>query len=151
MTIPTHSPASAPLVSGGRRCEWSGADADDVEAIEAPTVDRFGRDAGRKVYWVRPQHRAAFLAWNAVFVRWSRWFLPLSAACIVIMVAASALAALRGLGAGLMMLALLIFTMPYATPETVDMLGIRRSMLVVRAMAIAMAVAGILFIALPVR
>jgi len=151
MTIPSHDLASTPLSRGVRRCAWSGADADDVEAIEAPAVDRFGRDDGRKVYWVRPRYRPAFLSWNAVVVRWGRWYLPMVAVCIAIMVAAAALAGLPGLGGGVLLLGLLFVIMPSATPETVDMLGIRNSMLVVRAMAIAMVVGGILLIALPAR
>ena len=147
----TATPPDTEVSSRRGRCAWSGADADDLEPVEADAVDRFGRPAGRRVFWVRPRHRDAFLAFNAYVFRWARWFLPSVTLCVGIMIAASAMAGQVGLGFGLLVLGTLMLFLPFATPETVEMLGVRKSVVMTRGMAVLMILAGLLFITVPGR
>ena len=141
--------ATAPPSPRERRCVWSGVETDDLEAVEAPTVDRLGRPVGRRVYWVRPRDRAAFLSFNSLLVRWGRWFLPALVLVTAIMVVATAFAGQAGLGAGLLVLGLFLFCLPLATPETVEMLGIHASVLLARGLALGLFCAGAFLLVLP--
>ena len=140
---------SAPSTRG--TCAWAGVAADDLEPVELETVDRFGRRAGPRVFWVRPRHRDAFLAHGARVRRWGRWLLPFLVVGVALMVAGAAFAGPIGLGFGLGLLGILFVALPFATPETVEMLGVRKSVAVVRGMGVAMAVAGVLLILAPIR
>lgn len=128
---------------GQRRCVWCGRESEALESLELPTLDRWGRPTGAKRFPVDPQHREALLAFSAFTARYGPRFLPALGVWLVAMVVASWISGIAGAGVGLMLLGLLMFALPFATPETVAMVGIRASVVLVRCMAAAIALMGV--------
>ena len=127
---------------GQRRCIWCGRESDALETVELPTLDRWGHPAGVRRFPVDPQHRQALLAFSAFSTRYAPRFLPALGLWLLATVVASWFRGIAGGGLGLMLLGPLMFALPFATPETVAALGIRRSLVLVRCMAAAIALMG---------
>lgn len=98
-------------------------------------MDRWGRPTGVRRFPVDPRHRQALFAFSAFSARYGPRFLPALGLWLVATVVASYVRGIAGAGLGLVLLALLMFALPFATPETVAMLGIRTSVVLMRCLA----------------
>jgi hypothetical protein len=127
---------------GQRRCVWCGRESDVLESVELPTMDRWGRPAGVRRFPVDPRHRQALLAFSEFSTRYGPRFIRVLGLWLVATVVASWFRGIAGAGLGLMLLGLVMFALPFATPETVAALGIRGSVLLVRCVAVAIALIG---------
>jgi len=140
----TPSTVVADLARSVKRCAWSGAAGADLEQVEVETVDRWGRPRGPRAFWVQPQHRAALVAHGRFAARYARWFLPAVVVSLALMVLATQLAGTPGLALGLALFGTLLVALPFATPETVWMLGVRKSVLLARGIGVVMALVGVI-------
>lgn len=135
------------------RCTWSGERSNRVVPISIPGTDRFGRPAEDRSVHVLPEHADQLRAFAALVQRKGRLFLG----SIVALVLAALGAALLG-SAGLLSdrtstavaglsvagLGILLVFLPFATPETVAWLGVRRSVRLARILGAVALLLGLL-------
>jgi len=105
-------------------------------------MDRWGRPAGMRRFPVDPRHRKALFAFSAFSTHYGPRFLPALGLWLVATVVAAWVRGIAGAGLGLVVLGLLMFVLPFATPETVAALGIRTSLVLVRCLATMTALVG---------
>ena len=127
------------------KCAWTGKRSSRAVKITVDGVDRIGRPAPPEVLHVLPEHEQDLRAFAGRARRFGSTFLVAVLALTLGMVAAAVLG-----GAGVwstrvtavvvgMLVSLqgfLFVAMPFATPETVQMMGIRRAMLLVRVLGL---------------
>jgi len=99
---------------------------------------------------VHAAHEASLVAWHARATRDVQRFVMTMVFTPLVLLAALGLAALIGrwatwlvLGLALMALAAFMWTHPYATPLTVRLVGVRRSVTLVRAASVLVAIGGV--------
>jgi hypothetical protein len=104
---------------------------------------------GRRDVVVHPEHEAALAAWHARAAADGQRFVTTVAFTPLALLAAVGIAALVSrastfvvLGLALIALSAFIWTHPYATPLTVRLLGVRRSITLVRVLAAVVAAGG---------
>lgn len=138
-----------------QRSAWTGRRMAGLVSVRLPVVDRIGRPAGEKEFWVEPRHEAELRRWVEYVNRNGRRFLALILGETVLGLAGAFLqpnwqrafwlvvACMVGLGAT-------IFVYPFATPETNRMLGMRRARSLARASGVlVLAMAAFLATQLP--
>ena len=134
------------------RCAWTGQRSDRAVEITVPGTDRFGRPAEPDAHTVLPEHEADLRAFADLAQRAGRPFLLAILALTVGIVAVALLgtfgvlsdaASAWGAGLGCMGMGLLMIALPFATPEAVAALGVRRSMLLARVSGVVVAGVGL--------
>ncbi|MDX1503770.1 MAG: hypothetical protein R3325_15530 [Thermoanaerobaculia bacterium] len=138
-----------------RRCIWSHVLDERVREVRVVVRDRFGRNPGERSFWVLPEHEAEFRDFCEHGLRYGPRFFGLLVLSLVVLLAGAALAVtgstrlgLTLAGGSMVFQGLLIWRYPFSTPETVQMLGVARSIRVVRALGIVNIVMGFLVMAL---
>jgi hypothetical protein len=126
------------------RCLWCNGASGELRTVTLMQ----GREALRVA--VHPEHEEALLRWYARVVADSPSFVTIMAFAPLFLLPAIGLAALVSrraviptLAVTLVVLAAFVWTHPYATPQTVRLLGVRRSITVVRAIAILVGLVAI--------
>ncbi|NBC84695.1 MAG: hypothetical protein GVY25_00705 [Bacteroidetes bacterium] len=121
------------------RCIWSHETSDDVMEITVNVPDRLGRNPKPETLTVLPQYEEEVRAYADEVSRHGTRMLILTLGLSVLLVLASVLPA-AGWGrltlpvAGLLTAAIggVLIRYPFATPETIKMMGMRRARTVVR-------------------
>ncbi len=129
------------------RCVWCNQPDGEMRSVTVRLAE--GRE--RRTVTVHAAHEASFLAWHARVVRHTRRFVTTIAFAPLVLLAVLGVAGLAGrpavalvLGLALSALALYMWTHPYATPQTVRLVGVRRSIALARAAALLLGVVGLL-------
>jgi len=129
------------------RCIWCNQPDGEMRTVTVPLAE--GRQ--RRTVTVHAAHEAPFLAWHARLVSDTPRFVTTIAFTPLVLLAALGLAALVGrpaialvLGLALTALAVFMWVYPYATPQTVRLVGVRRSIALARAGALLLGVVGLL-------
>lgn len=134
------------------RCIWTGERTDEVVAVTARMRTRFGTDPHEATFYVQPRHEAALRAYLDRFARFGGWFMAGLAAYAAVAVLVSVLAVLgvlpepagvTTLGVLTVALGVALHRLPFATPETVAMFGLRRSVRLARAGGVLVAASGL--------
>lgn len=137
------------------RCLWCGSREGPTERLGARVPDRLALHLVRVELRVHPRHRSELRRYLARYRRWSGLFvggvvtllaLPLVAATVVHLVvpepAVRELWLRRTIGPLVAAFGLLFVWLPFATPLTTRLLGVRRSTMLVRATGAAMVAFG---------
>lgn len=114
------------------RCIWSGEYTDELIPVEVESVSRFGKRMGRKIYFVQPEYKERLQSFCSFASRYSRWSLLILLLSILFFIYTSINYDLRGGGIGFASIGVVTYIFPFATPETIYWLGIRKSIKVVR-------------------
>lgn len=122
-----------------RRCIWS----HQHDPGTRPIVIKPGKGYVEETHWVCPAHEEQFRRFHASVMRRGYTFLALLGLIVVaswglVLFQSAVGVALLLLGIGAVMLAF-----PFATPQTVQMLGVRRSVRLVRILGVGMVGAGV--------
>lgn len=134
------------------RCIWCNRDDDTVREAKVALIDRWGRNAAERPFAVHPEHEEEFRRFAAHANRNGRLFLFGMAALVAFMVAVGPIVHALGLesrmvivgtGGALVLMGLLTFVFPFATPETTAGTGIALSITIARTGAIVMAALGL--------
>ncbi len=135
------------------RCFWTGIRDSNVIEIEIPALDRFGRSEGTTTAYVLPEHERELRAFVDRVRRQGGLFLR-TMAVLVLMLLASVIMAIvgvspsglmtRAIGSVVVLIGVTIILFPFATPETISVFGVRRSIVVARYAGIAIAAVGAL-------
>lgn len=119
------------------RCAWSKRRDRDTREI----VLSSGNRSGPEQRWaVCPAHEEQFRRYYAELERSGGLFLALLGIFVIGLILFSILESEAGVGASVVFLGLVMFRLPFATPQTVQMLGVGPSMWVVRALAVILVV-----------
>lgn len=118
------------------RCAWT-------NRRDAGTREVVLEEAGGEPCFVCPRHEALVRAYHARVRRLRGVFLGVLAAVVVGLVLASVLESAVGAGAVLIAGGIGIFLLPFATPETVRMHGIRASIRTARALSLLVILLGV--------
>lgn len=110
-----------------KRCIWSNEKGEHLKEITVTTLSPFATRTREETVFVSPEHEREFRRFNAYELRYGRLFVGIILAGTVLL-AAFALGG-SSLGAGLTMIAIGVVTLlfPFATPQTVRIHGLRRS------------------------
>jgi hypothetical protein len=126
------------------RCVWCNRADGELRTVTLAQ----GRE--RRAVTVHPAHEASLVAWHARATNDTQRFVTTIAFTPLVLLGALGLAALVGRGAtflvlGLALIALAAFMWahPYATPLTVRLVGVQRSIFLVRAATALLAAGGI--------
>jgi hypothetical protein len=133
------------------RSAWTGQPGDRLVEVRVPSMTRWGTPRGEQVLLVEPEHEAELRGFLKYAVRFGRTALVSYLACSVVAVVGAVIGAYSPVGRWLIigsLLALggLLFGFPFATPETVATVGVRRSRQLARgagALLIALALAAV--------
>jgi hypothetical protein len=127
------------------RCVWCNRTDGEMRTV---TVLAEGRE--RRTVTVHAAHEAPFLAWHARVASDTPRFVMTIAFTPLVLLVAVGVAALVGrpavalvLGLAATALAVVMWTHPYATPQTVRLVGVRRSIALARAGALLMGLVGL--------
>ncbi len=133
-------------------CLWTGKRDDRAIAVEIPGTNRWGKPEGNETAHVLPEHADELRAYaeqaqrhGASFLFWvlglSALTLPLSV--LAVMEAVPESVTLLLMGTVVVAMAVPIYVYPFATPETIAMLGVRRSIHIVHVCSWIMGMTGI--------
>lgn len=132
------------------RCIWSGAEGGGrLKKVTVPTVDRLGQPARMQSFLVLPEHEASFRAYSDRVVRLGRTFLVGIFSLLGLTILLSLTGYLWATGIGVTLLGAWILWLPFATPETVRLVGVEKSMLVARAAGVLTALIGVAMVFAP--
>lgn len=135
-----------------KRCIWTGERSDDLVPVSVTTLNRFGTRPREETFYVQPQYEAAFRDFQADFVRHAGTFLKglVLFMLAVLLTSALMLAGLLGEDLGLVLMGVVtaalgagVYRFPFATPETVAMFGLRRSIRFARAAGVLTVITGV--------
>jgi hypothetical protein len=125
------------------RCLWCNQSDGELRTVTL----REGRE--RRDVTVHPEHEAALVAWHARVASDTQRFVTTLVFTPLVLLAAVGLAALVSrastfvvLGLALIALSAFMWAHPYATPQTVRLVGVRRSITLVRAATAVLAAGG---------
>lgn len=125
------------------RCIWCNGGEGELRSVTLHEARE------RREVPVHPEHEASLLAWHARVTRDTQRFVTVVAFTPLALLAFVGLAALVNpasifvaLGLSLIALATFLWAHPYATPQTVRLLGVRRSIVLARGLTAMLAVGG---------
>lgn len=126
------------------RCLWSNRTGEGLKEITLPTMDRFAIRMREERVYVLPEHEAELRRFNDYANRWGRLFLGLmllgTLGILVFALDDNDL----GIGLSIVLLGVLGVVFPFATPETVQALGVRSAVRTTRILSAGVTVLGVL-------
>ncbi len=131
-------------MSDPRRCVWSGEVSSRLKPVELEVLGWMR--SHRKTFWVSPEHEAALRGFVAFRNRFVRVFGALLLVEALIVIAGIAAREVWVSCAGIIAIGFTVVAFPFATPQTIKQLGMRRARNVARAggfVAIALGVASL--------
>jgi hypothetical protein len=139
----------------GRRCIWCNGSEGVVVERSAAIVDRFGTNATPQAFWTHAEHEVPMRDFVASANANARTVVIGIAVALLAILLGSVAVALAGeggrllgiaAGVGTMAIGALLVRWPFATPETVSLLGVRRSMTMVRVLAMGVVILGVVMV-----
>lgn len=131
------------MCAGSQICAWTNRKANDTVPVTYQTVDWSGRSMGAATARVLPKYVAHFRTFVEYRARYLGAFNVVAALLSATLVLAACLS-LSGLFAGgLLGLSMLCWLLPFATPATVELHGVARSIRIARAGALLLALIGL--------
>jgi len=134
-----------------KSCTWCGKSEAPLKTITVETTNRFGTSTREETMTVHPEHEAELRAFAEQARRYGGRFLllsllfglfiPMSGVFAGIIWTSDALIA-GIVGLSIIVLGVVMYVYPFATPETVQMLGVRTSKQVVRGLSVVTAGLG---------
>lgn len=115
-----------------KKSAWTGKASAGLIKLRLPTVDRIGRHAGEQVFLVEPKHEAELRQWVEFANRNGKRFLGL----MIALSAASLLGSFLGVvwpggylivAASLALMGVVTLRYPFTTPETVQLMGMKKA------------------------
>jgi hypothetical protein len=125
------------------RSIWTGDNTADLVEVEVPVVNHWGWPAGKATFRVEPGQREEFLEFSRFLAQRGRWFLPALLACVAVAVVAAVLDSQILAASAVGLIGLTILVLPFATPQTVAMIGWQKSILLARGLGLAVMILGI--------
>ncbi|MNL14750.1 hypothetical protein D3C87_1357070 [compost metagenome] len=121
----------------GNRSIWSGRYSDSLIKVST------GVQSQEKDLFVEPEYKEELSAYLVFADKWKHVFLGLvlSSSCVIAILAL--VAPVWTIGACLVLLAVFLIVLPLPTPQTIQLLGVRKSILLIRAIAVLVAGIGI--------
>ncbi len=123
-------------------CMWTGRHSDEVKEVRLETLDRWGIHTREETFTVLPEHEEELRRFVAYQRRYGRVFLGL---VILSIVAALVVRSPLWMGVLMMGLGVVTYAFPFATPETVRMIGMRASIRSVRYISIVPVLLGLFY------
>jgi hypothetical protein len=132
-------PGRAGAPAAARRCIWSNQRDADTREISLQPPGRYAAET----YWVCPAHEAELRAFHARLHRDKYRFLGGIALVVVAAIVAGLLDSERLGGVAMVGLGLFMLAYPFATPQTVQMMGVRASLRLVRVLTVPVVAIGL--------
>ena len=138
------------------RCIWCNRSDESVREVTLPMIDRWGGNPAERAFPVHPEHDDAFRRFAELANRNGRRFVLGIAAVSVAMLLVPMAVTESGGGSGPVrlvvvggtaLIGVMALRWPFATPETVGMMGIERSVRLVRVAGGAFVLLGLLIAA----
>jgi hypothetical protein len=123
------------------RCIWSNRQGDDLVGIRLPKTDALGRVVGERTAFVQQIHEQRARAFVEKAVRHGRLFLALILLGVMGLLGFGAAGWTVLAGASIVGMGITVLFLPFVTPQTMEMFGIRTSIVLAR-------VAGLLLVAM---
>lgn len=140
-----------------KKCIWSGRKSENLKRVRLKSLDRFTTPI-EKTFYVLPEHEQELRKFNDRFVNYSRnclyGIIGLTLLTVAVSLAFAAFSIskkLLAIAIGLILFAMgtLIIVFPFATPETVQWLGIRKSKITVRILGLSTVALGMTIAFIP--
>lgn len=137
--------------SKNQKCIWSGKRSPKVKPVTLDTLDRFAQPAQKTVY-VLPEYEDELQQFNETFVHQGKTFLflILTISLLTVIVPLGLLfisgnenLVLAAVGILVSLLGMLVIIFPFTTPETIHWLGIKKSIILMRALGVLTILIGI--------
>ena len=134
------------------RCIWCHRADGSVREVTLPMIDRWGGNPIPRPFPVHAEHEDALRRFAALANRNGRRFIlgtvGVAVAMLLVPIGAVAFGLAPSLGriatgSGTTLLGVMIVVWPFATPETVGMMGIERSVRLVRVVGVVFTLAGL--------
>ncbi len=132
-------------------CLWTGTRNERAVAIVLPSTDRFGAPNGTQTVHVLPEHIDELREFAVLTQRYARSFLIWILGLSLLLIPLAILAGMGAVSESLLLLCVgvitiatgaLVYALPFATPETVGMFGVRRSIRILRILGVVLIVIG---------
>jgi hypothetical protein len=140
------------------RCVWCNRADGELVDLTVESRNRVARNPLPRTFRVHDEHRQNFVEFNRKVQRYGPIFLwgiggfvTLTAVLQVLIFAFSPALGAAGVGAALVLLGGMLIALPFATPETVAMVGARASIKMVRAGGAVVVVFGLFILGLSLR
>ncbi len=114
---------------------WTGRESNGLIAI--------GKTENDETIFVEPEHRVDLESHLRLSNKWKKTFLIFTISWNALLVALALTAQRSAIGIALIVLSIFLFTLPFATPQTTQFLGIQKSRLLVRGIAAVIAGIGV--------
>lgn len=133
------------------RCIWTNRQSERVKEVKLLTMDRLGRNPREKSFYVLPGYEQKLIGFNDFLIRYKHIFLRLVFGLPVIPIVLVPFAIsgfISGpimvfIGGGVtMLIGCTILFFPLATPETVGMFGLKKSIQIVRILGVVVVLLG---------
>lgn len=125
------------------RCAWTGKLADHLKEVRLTVPDRFGSNPHEETFLVAPEHEGELRTYTERLTRHSRHFFLLMTAGVLAAIVFALLRSIEGIAASFVGMGIIGLACPFATPETVQMVGVRRSRQIARAGGVLVIALGI--------
>jgi hypothetical protein len=130
------------------QCYWCGSSDGETKTITVETINPIATSTQEETLTVHPEHESELRAFNEKTVAYGSRFLILAILFgAVLPTIGAALLPVVGkavglgiVGGSILLLSAVFYVYPFATPETVDMLGVKTSVRLVRVLAIGIVV-----------
>jgi hypothetical protein len=133
----------AQRLSMQRRCAWSNHEGDGLKEIILVAPNRLGMQPTPRTFYVRPEHEQELRHFIGRLQRFGLLFVTSMLLLTIATVMAAALQQLAFMAAMMALMGLVLIVFPFATPRTVNRLGFKTSILVVRALGVGLLVVAI--------
>ncbi len=121
-----------------RKCIWCNKESEQIKEITVLTKNRFGVNQQERNYFVCPEHEEKFRKFNDQVRRYALLFICLVAISLLGLIGAACWTGNNSYPAAYLFIAsfalvgLVAIIFPFATPETIEMMGVAKSIKVVR-------------------
>ncbi len=140
-------------------CRWCGSSDGELKTITVETPTRFATSTKEETMSVHPEHESELRAFNKEVQAHGKRFLTLSLffGVVLPMIGLGGLPFVSGavvssvIGLSTLALGVVLYLYPFATPETVEMLGVKKSVRLVRILAIGIVPLGLWILWMGIR
>ncbi|MFH0948031.1 MAG: hypothetical protein V1833_03435 [Elusimicrobiota bacterium] len=132
-----------------KRCVWCYKKNEGLKQIEVIVPNRFGMRAHKEIFYVcSSEHERYFKKVADYAKRFGFFFLVIIGLSTVSVIAVSSLVCEEivnyVVGSDISLIGILIIIFPFATPETVAILGVKKSIILMRVVGIVLLILGLL-------
>ncbi len=125
------------------RCVWSNRESVNLKEVVLDAPNRIGMRPAPRAFHVLPEYEEELRRFIERVRRFAVLFVSLMTLLSVATVFCAVLGQLTFLGLTVVLMGLVLLVLPFPTPETVNAFGLKKSIILVRAIALVVIVLGV--------